>query len=357
MKVSASNLSLLAFCRYYARPEVKWPWDPMGPAAAFGVALHALAEEAIRSNDAKAIEAFHAPKWGELDAEQKERLSRVWGLLRDWIRAKHEPKFWQAELKLAWDPIADRGRVLPSSGPRDYSAATVTEITGTADVVAPDIKAGTVYVYDFKSGKAEADSYAPQMRALCLLAARAFGVSNAVAVVVKASEEGIVETDYEFDELELDAIAGELAGYIAAVPTSEPTPGSHCTELYCKLRAVCPSTTSAVEALAPAEPSPLAVVTEQAAITGPDHAAYILHRLRAIDAMRDRAWDALKGYVLSNGPVPIGDGREYRMTSTTRETVDGKRALALAKSKGATELELSACVKSASVNSARECKQ
>ena len=353
MKVSASNLGLLAHCRYYARPEVKWPWDPMGPAAAFGVALHALAETAVILDDVRSPPES-APKYKELDAEQQGRLARVWALLAQWIYDNRKAT-WKPELKLAWDHAADRGRVLPSAGPRDYSAAKAEELTGTADVVS--VEDGTVYVYDFKSGKAEADSYAPQMRALSLFAARAFGVDRAVAVVVKANEDGIFETRYELDGMELDAIAAELAGYLAAVPDATPTPGTHCTEMYCKLRAVCPSTVAAVESLAPSDARvSLVVVTEQAAITGPGHAAFILHRLRAIDAMRDKAWEALKGYVVTNGPVPIGDGKEYRMCSSTRESVDGKAALALAKAKGATEYELGKCIKTAVVTSAREAK-
>ena len=203
MKVSASNLGLLAHCQYYARPEVKWPWDPMAPAAAFGVALHALAEMAVERGDV-AIEAGRAPKYEELDWEQRDRLARVWEHLSAWIVEYRQPS-WRAELKLAWDPTTDTGRVLPSAGPRDYSAAKAEELTGTADVVS--VEDGTVYVYDFKSGRAEADSYAPQMRALSLFAARAFGVDRAVAVVVKANEDGIFDTRYEIDAMELDAIA------------------------------------------------------------------------------------------------------------------------------------------------------
>jgi len=327
----------------------------MGPAARLGTALHSFAERVV--NQAGKLDLDVIAKENKLDEGQRAELSE---LAQSWTAAYERHDNDRAEVAYAYDPTNDTAREL-GVGLARYEVKRLAkphELTMILDLVRID--GDTVTVKDWKTGRqsgmADAEDHT-QLRVGALAASRAAGLRRAGTELVRVTATNVYPTTGTLDDMELDAVAAEVAGWSIGIPSAEPNPGGWCAEKWCPLRAVCPSTIAAVESLAPSDKrASLVVVTDQAAITGPAHAAFILHRLRAIDAMRDKAWEALKGYVVTNGPVPIGDGKEYRMTTSTRESVDGKAALTLAKAKGATEYELGKCIKTATVTSAREAK-
>lgn len=232
MKPSASALALLPICQYWARDEVKWDWDPPGPAAAFGTTVHGLAEAFIKGDGNATINGKATITPGD-----DEKLIAVWGVLRDWL--DQDRTGWQAEVKFIWSHIFDTSRIVTLDGPREYGRLATGEISGTADIVC--VRGDTVTVYDLKTGKAPASSYQAQMQALGLFAARAFKVPRARTVIVKVTDKKVTQYAEELDARMLNAITRDLRSLFLDIPTAEPRTGGHCLSMYCKARKSCPA--------------------------------------------------------------------------------------------------------------------
>ena len=210
-----SALSLLPFCRYYARADVPWPFEKTSPAAASGKKLHKLTEAMLNN-----VPIAHQG----LNAEETQK----WRHLQNWIYENAKPG-WRPEVKLAWDPKTDTARILTAKGERNYADSRPGEICGSADVV--DL--ATAHVIDFKTG-AERDESA-QLNCLSHSADLVTGLlGRADAVYVGTS--GVHVTPYP-----RTAWASDTRELLSTVPFSQPTPGDHCDSLYCKARKVCPA--------------------------------------------------------------------------------------------------------------------
>ncbi|MFN7132242.1 MAG: DUF2800 domain-containing protein, partial [Myxococcales bacterium] len=102
---------------------------------------------------------------------------------------------FEPEVKFAFDLATGKARRLASQGARDYSAASETEVVGTADVVG--VFDGEVYVADYKVGFGH-DAYTPavernaQLKFLVLAACRESGVESARAQILHIRDSGDV---------------------------------------------------------------------------------------------------------------------------------------------------------------------
>lgn len=266
---------------------------------------------------------------------------------------------WQAEVTLAYDPAKDVGRELAGVHPRDaWRSLKKGELSGAADVlIFPD--AESLKVVDWKTGRI--DNVEPaeenrQMRFLALAACRAFGRKRATVVLAYVSEDGVQAETATLDEAELAKTAEELRGVFARIAAKEPpTAGSHCR--WCPTRAACPKTNESITEVVPDAEivGPFKVVADAKAITGPDHAAWLLAILRRFKMAADDVETALKTYADDAGGIKTPDGvwarreiKTERLTMTPEVEAILRKELPDALTVGVTKASIEAA--------ARKCK-
>lgn len=337
---SASKSALLFACAYPFRPEVETDARAAGIPAVIGSAVQARITAIIRSEPLPDLPA-------ELQGQDRERAERLSLRAIEWT-GKNIRIGWRSEVKLAWSPSTDIARELPPSFDaegkeilRDYSAAKGDEICGSTDVLT--MAGDAVEVVDVKTGSTPLESYVPQVRTLTLMGARRFGVSRGRWRLVKIHEDAEAEEiSGELDSFELDVIAGELAERRAAIATAEPNVGPACVDLYCDARVACPATTQAVAELVPAEALVRHAFRMTTKVEGPEHAAWMLDRVRLVESAAKAVKDAIKAAVPEGGwELPDGS----RLVESTREMprFDKHTATALLRQLGATPEQIKAC--------------
>lgn len=229
--LSASRVGDLFLCSWQFREGIDLLADETNEAAATGTYLHSLIECEIngvcdppavpdRANVDRALRIFD--KW------------RAW-----WDVGGHGDLDWRTEVPVAISLTTGIGRELPSSGQRDYSAATPDEVPGTIDLfaVTPD----SVVVWDIKTTlRPEYTTEAPankQLLTLALAAARAHDRERAEVALLFANEFDVRLERAEFDALDLLTHESELRSAVRGIPTSVPRSGDHCR--FCLARGGC----------------------------------------------------------------------------------------------------------------------
>ena len=343
--LSGSRIELAdAGCLYPFRADVVWPAFTGGIAARLGSATHAAAQEAgeaaLATVDEEELEHVlrDATGSGSLDAgPDLEALGARWGLTPSAVAQLSELyQTWRAwwsdylpegavvryEVPFAWNVKTWTARELPSSSQRDYSALTEDEIPCTLDAVigTPD---GRIIVVDLKTGRRRHPSAATHAQ----LATGALCVSHAlcpaqpyesVTVVLAKILPGMVYCDTAVlgsDDLDIRAL--RLARQLQALPTAQPVPGRHCSELYCPLLGTCEGP-RAMARRAPelAAALPVTVETEE-------QAAAVLGMTRAAQAWLDgMKRSAVEWAERNGGAVRMPDGSVMRRTPTTRRRID-----------------------------------
>ncbi len=315
--ITASKLGLLNHCRYVARDEAVWD-NTSSAAADRGTRFHrAIAEYVnggpIREPDADfAVEYSAAVAWVER-----------YGIHR-----------LDAEVAFGWDPHVDTAFVVATKGERGYPKGS-TLIFGTADLVSID-EQGIGRVWDWKTG--DTSNAGPQLRALGLFFARAHGLRRVVVSALRVDATGVTEEQREeLDEFALACIAGENEENLAAVEGAEPVPGPHCGDLYCPARTTCPAMHAAMAELVPAD----ALVKHrfETTIRSPEHAVWMLDRIRLVESAAKAAKDAIKAVVPADGWV-LTDGSVLRESTRNMPRFDKARAIALLKELGANDEQI-----------------
>jgi hypothetical protein len=340
-RVTASKGALLTVCQAWAKDDARWENDYPKTEASFGHEFHANMELAI--NLGERIVAHADPRMMTLVQRGYEWI--------DFALAK-TGNGARAEVPLAWDLSTDKARTLPSNGQRDYTQATPTELCGTADIIllTPD---GTLHIYDWKTGNDL--SYArDQLRTLAVLGVKRYRAKRCVIAALKVDENGVEEVGREeLDAFDVEVIAEGLRQYLSAIPTSEPNPGAHCFDFYCPHRVHCPATTKAIAELIPATALVRKGFPLSMEIQSPEHAAYMLPLVDLAMDAAEKIRDQLKEYARGLGGLPLPNGKVWKEIPSTRSSVDGKGALALAEKLGADPNDLAACMKSMVVKSFR----
>jgi hypothetical protein len=249
-----------------------------------------------------AIGAVHA-----LSPEEVDRIGRVAAGFSKNVRVKPG---WRAEIAFAYDPDTDRGRELPTKGHRDYGAAGPNEFAGTVDVVSMDLD--LVEITDWKFGRREnvkVPGSNAQLRFLALAAARTYDVDRArVRIGFVDDDGGVLFESSDLDAFELDAIAAEMADLAARLRApGAPEPEQLCKR--CPAVTSCPATAKTIVDMVPAsDAAAFPIVADPAAIAGPDHAAWLLHRARAVQKAAELVVNALEVYADKNGGIPVAPG-------------------------------------------------
>lgn len=321
MRVTGSKSNLLAECQWFARPEAEWVYTS-SPAAERGTLFHS------------AIAAYVAT--GEMTSILTSDLAALYAVAKKWVDdyGRHHLR---AEVKFAWDPNTDTAWEL-TGAERDYAEAR-GGFAATGDILSVNKATRSGYIGDWKTG--DGSGATPQLRALGLMLARTFDLDTVIVEALEVTAAGVVSVCREtLDAFALATIAGELAEYIANIPDAEPAPGAHCSEMYCPARTTCPVTRAATAELVP--PSSLVRHTMTTAIASPDHAAWMLDRIRLVEGACKAIRDAIKEACPPGGWV-LDDGSVLREGTREVPRFDKQKALDLARAKGATEVEIAAC--------------
>lgn len=332
-RLSASRLALAGACLYPFRPDVPWADTGDVHARRLGTATHDLIAARINGRPEKELE--------EDVAEDAWAFYASWEIER-WPSILLGPDERAAEVTLALNPVTGEARVLGKDLARDYSGAKEGELVGTADLVQVDrpreiprnagggTMRGTpvVWITDWKTGmkRGSAEKNA-QLRFLAAAAARAYGAEQVYVTLCYVRPEGVELDTAMFTGFELDTIIPEeLRALVddAAKGDAEPSLGPHCDglgdDLFCPARLVCPAYRAAIERDAPDAARHLPVLSEGGSLTGATAGAAVLALVK-LEALVKGWWELAEAFARANGPVDLGDGREYREVETTRESI------------------------------------
>lgn len=312
-RFSASKSGLLAACGYPFRDDVNAPDTEPGSDARIGTVAWARVVAHIEGRpDPGNGEGLTPDEANDVDAYVAAGLT--------WAK-EHARLGWRCEVAFAWSPSGDTARQLPKSDKlRDYyhdascppdciRHVNGDEQPGSTDVVT--MADDAIEVIDVKTGVTPLEQYIPQVRTLAVMAARTYGVSRARVRLVKLHKDAPAEEWSDtLRRADLDAIAEELAGQLAAAQTAEPSPGPHCNGMWCPARVVCPVVPAAVEQLVPAE-ALVRLPAFSAKFISHDHDAQQLELLRLVEAAAKQLKDAIKKRTPAGGVV-LADGRLLR---------------------------------------------
>lgn len=321
--ISASKVGLLEHCQAF--PRLEWTYTTSA-AADRGTRFHS------------AIEAYTTTRQRvPVDKDIAEEYSHAC----DWIDALQAPPgTLHPEVAMAWDPSTDTASILTRKG-RDYSEAA-GRLPGTADLIYWVAKTSELKVWDWKTG--DASKAGPQLRALGLMASRAYGASIVRVAALEVRADGVTEVGAEtLDEFALADMAGSLGELLSSVADAPPSPGEHCSSLYCPARLACPlagTALSAVESVIPAEQlvrRPEYRITDP--IKTPEHAIYVLDVIRLVNAWLDAKKDEIKSLLPADG-WRTQDGRVLREGTCEQSAFDRHKATALLKQLGATTAQI-----------------
>lgn len=310
---TASAIGLATKCSFAWSPLAPpWPRDDSGAAADLGNKVHALAE-AMADGDRYELTPETAPYALPIEEALQE-------LIGD---APRESVF--TEQPIAYNPETDKARLLMKGEHRGYRDLLDGELSGTADLIV--VHQSYTLVADFKTG-AQArrnqvgDSW--QMRTLGLGALRCgrFG-----GYPIRIAHVHLEPGDYRIDSTDIDdwthdETAFELRRLVREIKagTSEPKPGHHCSDGWCKLRSICPATKAA-----------LAKIDANAAQLFPPDMLRVDSPERAKAArtavkLAEEATKALKAnlaqYLAQHGAIEIAPGVHYGIVETRKELIE-----------------------------------
>lgn len=331
MTWSASKTDLLFACGYSFRPDVVAGFDLATEARATGDELH------------KAIEAVLL---GEVPESHVEAVNGVALWLSRYTTARQDLRI---ELAIAWDAATGAARLL-GRGRNAYERALPNERCGTADCMA--VIDNVLHVWDWKSGEFGAQKARMQLRTLAVMGAALFGVDEvrtfSVFVDASGQEAPRVAVSEELGALELAEHASALREGFDRVVDANPVLGEHCNECFCGQRGSCPERAALVESMSAS--ANLVQLGRSNPLTAPlqsdADAAALLELLPHVESYIKTRKAEAQDYVDKNcgGEVRLSDTHVYRKTQSSRKSVRGEEALALAKRLGATPQELAACI-------------
>lgn len=309
MNVTGSSLPVLRKCAWWARPEVIAPVQPPPTdAMLLGSAVHAAIEYTLKHDSMMHFVSNEVAEfWATWNA---------W-----WAKNPLGTGKWQAEVAYAYDPRTDTARQLDVEK-RAYQVEP-HEIAGTIDAVMLDLDHAIIVDWktgdDFQRFTADAkDNW--QLKLYALAVSRTHRVNNVKVAIVRISDE-VKVTEYTLDEMELDAVAAEVAAMVAGIPASVPTPGHHC--IRCKAVSICPTTaTATTDIVATAEKLPEVTGPAVELVIDKDNATTLLARLRQVQAACETLENALKVYATNNDGITLTSGKRWKKMPQERESIN-----------------------------------
>ena len=328
-RYTGSRGELASHCLYWARGDIETPPRDTSTAADLGSALHEVAAD---EGDASVFDELEdvlpelllreghvsevAARWG-LAPSSRADLELLVDAWRSWWPSFAGARPFRTEVPFAFDPSTLGARELPSNGQRDYSACVGDELPLTIDAYA--VEGDRVIVLDLKTGRGvkRVCDHRRQLMIGALCASRVHGVSEATIVLAHVTVDGVFVDEEDIDAFDLQAEALALRDELTRIPTAEPTPGRHCTELRCPLRPWCPATTRHLPIIVE---RPAAALPLVGPLNDPNAAQVLLDVLPRVEAWLDERRRALRSFVDECGAVDLGDGRVFGRFEETRET-------------------------------------
>ncbi len=327
-RLTASKLDLAMKCGYAFRRDKAndWPHDEAGRPAQVGRAFHRLAEHCIQGSTVDPqvrLERERFPHDVIADAlvlfEAAE--PHLQGL----------PKGTRVEVKFALNPETGAAYELVSPKERDYREASSDEAVGTVDALYAGSDLSGIKVVDFQTGqsnyKGDAEGNAQLAFGLLAVAAAHRKPAQGNVAIWWARPDGVKEDWHHIDEAEAARWRRAFAELLAQSKRNdaEPTPGPHCWQKFCPLRTVCPEAERMAQELEPVKRrlpmlgEAVAAIREKRA-TKPQVAEAIQASRLAREYLKGLD-DAIKGYVATEGGIPLG-GKVYDRRTVRRESID-----------------------------------
>lgn len=316
-RLTASKCQLALNCAYWLRTDVPLAYEPAGPAAEEGTALHAMIEACLRDQPAPSLESF--------SAEARERIQRKWAAWKEWARDQKRDN-WEPEVAFRYSPVGDEASRLTQTSHRDYSGAKPGDVAMQVDVASFDEDAVGTYAeaIDWKSGRRQAVSEDnAQLGVAALALSRCYGVDRVRVRLVYCGEDAVDVDEAWLESFDLDMLRHKLRR-VLETEQAEPTPGAHCVDMWCPARTTCPATQAAMVEVSG---QPLADIKRlvASALVTPEDAGRAYVQLRIIkDAVR-AVDERIKRIVETHGEAPTTGGKVLRLATTTRETFSRAR--------------------------------
>jgi hypothetical protein len=326
-------LALLSECAYWARDGVQWE-EHRSDAASFGTELHGMAEAFI--------EARVQPPVPSAVADVFDRM------LLPWLRANKRAG-WRAEVPFAIDIAAGFARELEKGEHREYKGAKPGDLCMTTDIVymGEDEEGPFGCVDDIKWSGFHGDyqKARDQLRGQALAIHLAWGVDRVRARAIRVDSARVDDTTeaYWFDCFDLAEALDELRTQVANIEHAQPIEGDHCRGRHCPALASCPKTAVIVEQVIPADALARTEWRFTPQIESPDHLQRVHAMLPIAKEYIERVSAAVKAYV-ADGAITTSDGTVIQQSYRTMPRLDTDDLIKLAKAKGATDEEISACV-------------
>lgn len=337
---SASKLGLARECLYPWTSGIRWPGDFDSRAAAFGKAVHKVAEVCIESAPwCTWDEAIEWCLWGyDIEPAQHRRFRACAERVREEIdELEHvavdmDERFRmciEAEVAFLYDVPKCTARRVTMEHARDRDLRGPTEIAAIVDVVY--WRDGVPRVRNWKTGRTARETAARdslQLRLEALAAARALGWSRVVAELAHVDEDGVEVDAVDLDAFALDGAAGELLELGDEMQVEQaPRPGPWCAGLFCPIREKCPAIRGALRQV---DPAPLGLPFS-VEITSAEHCASVRNRRKAVEAACEQIKKAEHDWIAKHGAIEVAPGvmcglKEHR----GRETIDVEKPGAMA---------------------------
>lgn len=236
-------------------------------------------------------------------------------------------KEYAQEVTYAYDVATGMARRLGSGLGRDYSAASPTEIVGTADVDGPG------EIDDYKTDHGH-DELAPpprdnlQLRALALAKSKVDGLPEVKARVIRIADDGSHrEEETTLDFFDLEDTASELKRIWSAVESAKAQvaagqmpsvrESAHCR--YCPAQAVCPARTALIKQMAW---TPQDLEAEVFSALTPETASRAFRQWRMAKDVLGKIEGAFRKYAEAN-PIDLGDGTVWGPVEKQKDTLSG----------------------------------
>jgi hypothetical protein len=349
-KITASGSGRLLQCSGHLR----LPWVRETSAAAQeGTDLHELMELGRHHENPRALAAWEA--W------------QAWKKANGWVMPSWETDPTDlttapapcTEVAYALDLERRTARSLASSGHRDYSSATDTEICGTADLVT-QLAQGVTWasrepttatrwaVVDWKFGAVPVEADSAQMRTLAAMVMLHEQAESVLAIIVQSPPEGSATVRTKlFTRDDLMAHVEMLAESANEVREGavQLQRGPECT--YCPAVSSCPVQLAKLSQLV--APNGIGTIT-------PARAGEIWIELRQAKKRLEAIEDACKELAAAEGGLPLPGGKRLTLVQRTRSSIDAKQLEAIARGHGASDEEIDACRKATTYTTTQESK-
>ena len=236
------------------------------------------------------------------------------------------------EVALAYDVLWGKARKVGVDVGREYGEVGPTEVVGSADYLAHFD--GRLLVADLKTGRSEVPPPADNPQLLTLaLAASLVKHSEVVEVGLLLAPEGsaprwqlaevspqrlavhadaLADMHQRIEEARDDVLAGRRPRHLSQ--------GTHCR--YCPARGACPAQQSLAQSATTAPETFRA--TWQASLAAGE-AAPVYRALLALRSEADAIEEAMRE-AARQGPLDVGDGRQYGWRVVQRESIDAEAA-------------------------------